>query len=305
MRVTMRGIITAAQGRLRRPSHTLGRALLCFLALVTGARAQNCPAGSGGTSCTACALGKYKTLTGSASCTNCPSLYITWTLSTGMRSITNSLCNSGYIGSGTSFVGVVSCTACAAGTYKPGVGPTPASCTLCAAGKYGTAVGAKTDVSCISCPAGKYSATTGASVAATCLACAAGTFSLQASTTCTECRLNTFSASSSATTCTSCPKGQVTTSTGQTAATACVCPPGFTGAVAPCASCEAGKFKTDAGGHACTDCGEGKYSLELGATTETVCVASCGAGKYSTQWGCPRRRQVLCDGGRDGGCDVP
>eukprot|EP00301_Raphidiophrys_heterophryoidea_P020533 c5198_g1_i1.p1 GENE.c5198_g1_i1~~c5198_g1_i1.p1 ORF type:complete len:459 (+),score=132.41 c5198_g1_i1:35-1378(+) len=61
---------------------------------------SDCPRGYTGSTCTACAVGTYKTTTGSGACTSCPAN--SSTSATGSTSVTSCVCNSNYSGTITS-----------------------------------------------------------------------------------------------------------------------------------------------------------------------------------------------------------
>ena len=76
--------------------------------------------------CTACAIGFYKTVSGTSSCTACSGIDLMMTTNgTGSNMVTNCQCDKGYTGSN----GVGPCTPCVSGTYKDVIGSSV--CTNC------------------------------------------------------------------------------------------------------------------------------------------------------------------------------
>ena len=91
--------------------------------------------------CTACAIGKYKDTTSTASCISCPA---NSNSSAGNTNVTACQCNPGYSGPDGG-----PCVACAAGTAKSVAGS--AACGVCAADSFSDASAASV---CTACPAG-------------------------------------------------------------------------------------------------------------------------------------------------------
>ena len=154
--------------------------------------------GSNG-ACSACPVGKYKTVAGNATCTDCAAGKYSSTNAIGSvteddcdpcraNSISPSgsdgaylcICIAGYFG--------ITCTACPAGTYKSELGRDDA-CTNCIAGKSSTEVAATSASTCLPCESGKYSIEGNA-----CTACPAGTYqNSTGASTCLSCPLNSDS----------------------------------------------------------------------------------------------------------------
>jgi hypothetical protein len=130
-----------------------------------------CNAGSSGPNfnCTACDTGKYKAVTGSAPCTDCPSETPRSPIGSVKASDCTGMCLSGFYGNPDA-TPAVPCTPCAAGKFLKTTTVTD-TCQGCGAGKYGVAIGQTSAASCTACPAGTYSATVGASSISTCSAC--------------------------------------------------------------------------------------------------------------------------------------
>ena len=146
------------------------------------------------TACMNCVAGTYSTA--ASVCTNCPAFSTSLSASTsisscacnsgydaftvgkydmsGSFSCQASLCNAGYTGP------AGSCTACAAGKYKPLSGSEV--CTNCVAGTYSGSTAQTSEDTCTNCPAGKFSDVVGAT---TCFDCPAGKFS-KLYTSCTD-----------------------------------------------------------------------------------------------------------------------
>ena len=156
-------------------------------------------------------------------------------------------------------------------------GATCYTCTTCAAGTYA----AKGATSCSDCPVGTYQASTGQS---SCTQCNAGTYNDKtkqtASTACVACPVGTYQASKGQGSCTQCSAGTYNDKTGQTAATACVdCTAGH---YCPAGSgsqgtCAAGKY-APAKSSQCSDCAAGTYSASQGSGS----CSNCTAGTYSS-----------------------
>jgi len=79
-------------------------------------------ASSNGDTCTACASGTYKDVTGAFICQTCP---MGTSSATGSDTVTDCICNAGYEAS----VNGVTCAACTVGTFKPSTGV--GQCTAC------------------------------------------------------------------------------------------------------------------------------------------------------------------------------
>jgi hypothetical protein len=160
-------------------SSTEGSTLLTHCNIVLTA---SCNAGYTGpaSACSACAMGTYKSTTGSAACLNCPQN--SWTISVASFSISACLCKIGYSGNDAS-----ACSACTAGKYKSST--VAGNCIDCPAGRYMESTGA---AACVACLAGKYKAETGSTTP--CTNCIAGKHTKTnnnllgiAATTCVDC----------------------------------------------------------------------------------------------------------------------
>jgi hypothetical protein len=89
--------------------------------------------------CTACAVGTYKTATGTATCTDCP---VNMNSPAGSTSANACRCNAGYTGPDGG-----PCSACGAGTFK--ASPGSAACGSCATGTYSSTAASTV---CQGCP---------------------------------------------------------------------------------------------------------------------------------------------------------
>ena len=133
--------------------------------------------GPDGGSCEGCEAGKYKNVTGSASCTNCPS-YLFSDVASDAES--DCICNVGYTGPDGG-----PCEVCVAGKYKDIIGS--GNCTSCASNSYSDA-GSDADTNCV-CNVG-YSGPDGGA----CTACVAGKYKdITGSAPCTDCPANSVS----------------------------------------------------------------------------------------------------------------
>ena len=93
--------------------------------------------------CAPCAVGTFKTSSGSATCTGCGAGK--FSAVTGSSSNVCA-CNAGSTGAD----GADACTLCATGTYK--IDPGNDACENCSAGTYSTTSSAVTIEACLSCP---------------------------------------------------------------------------------------------------------------------------------------------------------
>jgi hypothetical protein len=220
-----------------------------------------CNAGSTGPNggpCEPCVAGKYKTLTGTATCTNC--------------------------GAGTySSAGSTACMGCGAGTYSAAVGATASwRCSPCPSNSI-SPVGSSALTSC-TCSTGSTGPNGGL-----CAPCAAGKYKeLTGTVTCTPCGAGTYSAAVGATAiskCSACPPNS-NSPAGSAAFTSCTCNTGSTGPNGgPCAvsnaACVAGKYKTLTGtataspSSTCIACPPNSNSP---AGSESLTSCTCNAG---------------------------
>jgi hypothetical protein len=241
-------------------------------------------AGPDGNPCAACVQGKFKEVTGSSECSDCPSQ--TWTIDGGQDEEVDCLCNQGYSGSGGRM-----CTSCPAGKYKFERGPS--ECLACRKGKYSSSTAQVSESTCISCPRGKYLPTWGGDSLAKCLVCSPGKISLEVGlgsedacllcakgkykislTTCENCAPGTYRHESSAEACLLCPLN----SNSSVGSDACSCLPGFVGpgGAPPCTACAPGLVMNMTGGETCIACENGKTNDTRG----TKC-SDCPPGTFS------------------------
>jgi Tyrosine-protein kinase ephrin type A/B receptor-like len=142
-------------------------------------------------SCTACAEGSYKNITGWGPCTTCP--LNTYSVSRSEK-LTDCKCNVGYTGVG----GGVLCTPCPTGSYKDTIGS--GNCTACPEGTYSTNVGAG---QCTLCPL-RTSSVTGCKQLSDCK-CVKGSTAVSDGVECTLCTAGTYKSSTGTAACTLCP----------------------------------------------------------------------------------------------------
>lgn len=218
--------------------------------------------------CIICRVGKYKTVSGTATCTDCAAGKYSSTNAEGSvteddchpcraNSISPSgsegaylcICLAGYF---LRFGYEVDrpCTACPAGTYKSEIG-SPDACTNCIAGKSTTAVAATSVSTCLPCESGKYYIEGNA-----CTACAAGT----------------YQNSTGASTCLSCPLNMDTLAQ-SISSSFCVCAAGtYLNAGSVCTPCPAGTYQNKTGETQCVNCARGTYSPVVAATNASTCL---------------------------------
>ena len=213
--------------------------------------------GSGGSTCAPCPVNSYKNVSGNAAgCAACPANATSTNTTTGSTSSAACLCNVGYTGTGPSScvlcaankykatIGNVACTSCATGGNTNGTtgGNSTASC-LCSAGYYGTSNACVVcpkdtyksttqsgDVSlCLNCAPISSTASTGATASTLCL-CRAGYYGTTGNSTCLQCPVNTYKATTaSASSCTACSATISTTNgtIGGNSTLSCMCTSGY------------------------------------------------------------------------------
>jgi large repetitive protein len=219
-------------------------------------------------SCIACAVGKYKELTGpwacedcdagkysnksaasaSDTCQTCPS---NTESRVGSASLQDCICSAGF-----EKVSEV-CLGCKAGFYK-GIASTQ-TCSECTPGTF-SSEGAKF---CKDCPAGSFASDRGSS---SCTACEVGKYSENVGDSKNQCSL--------------CPNNTVSLP-GSSSKLDCECKPGWTGPDAgPCERCGEGSFKDSWGSKMCTECLKGTFSSSLGGMSQETCL-TCPANAIS------------------------
>jgi len=228
--------------------------------------------GPNGGSCTACYMGKYKSLPGPQQCTNCNNA----TYSSATAATTYSTCLECPLNSSSSMGSTArSDCHCAFGFSTLKLGQPDSSCQQCTKGTYNQILDAE---ACSKCTAGKYSSSFGSVSVETCLECPVNTYSGEGMPQCDACPGNS----------TSVPKSSVIT--------ACQCNPGFFGANGqPCQTCQAGTWKSLWGPSECINCPKDKYSSEVARTSSTQCQ-DCLANSESVQ-GSSTRTACKCSVG--------
>jgi hypothetical protein len=257
---------------------------------------------STGYQCPACVNGKYKSTSGSASCTSCPTNSDTGG-NTGSTSQSACVCLAGYSGNAAS--GSTGCTACAVGTYgaatnqnsqtcascptsstTSGTGSTSQSACVCLAGYGGNAASGSSG--CDQCSAGKYSE----AGVGSCTDCGKGKYSLIAASSCRNCVAGKFANQVGLSECTACPVGRYKAVTGATECTACsVGKYAATTGATECTACAIGTYTNTLGSPKCLECGAGQTNSFVGSTGCFSCLAGnsssngicekCTPGRYS------------------------
>lgn len=278
-----------------------------------------CIAGYSGDSCTACGLGTYKDVNGSAACTACSAgTFLNRTAATqclacpanshSVEGSTFCICNGGYSGTDGG-----ECTACEAGSYKAENGSTP--CSMCQAGTYLNITGG---TACMECPGGNMISRSGTVSVMECICdagfsgpeggpcdpCGVGTYTnVNGSSKCFECAAGTYLNMSGGTSCVSCPGNHSHSRPGSVKVDSCVCNAGFTGpSGAQCTACEKGAYKSVNGSSACITCGGGTFTDFVGSTSCVGCPENSDSGVGSSSLSC------LCNpgySGPDGGVCEP
>jgi hypothetical protein len=249
-------------------STSAGACASCMRAEVCEEPCETGTTGPDGGPCTTCVSGKYKSASGSAACSNCPTSSNSPITST---AITACVCNPGFTGQD---------------------GDT---CTACVSGKYKSASGSMT---CSDCPAGTYSATTGATdPTMTSCECDAGTTG-PSNGPCNPCAVGQYKATPGSAACSTCEQGTVAVTT---AATACVAAAyngnAITTGCAQQTACEAGCVNTLADG-TCYQCGEGYYKNGTAAGEECTPCWRENSGQLCTR--CTNWMSCYCDPGYTG-----
>jgi len=263
--------------------------------------------------CIACVAGKYKVISGSASCTSCGlDKYSTALAATsqatcidcpafsqapeGSRVRTACICNIGYTGPGGSHApGITACEACVKGTFKDTTGSE--ACTNCLANTYSTAVAAVSVSTCVECAANMQSDVgsdqsidckcnkgyTGQD-GMTCSACEAGTFKDSVgAATCENCAKDTYSTKEAnpANDCDSCPSHSQSPA-GSNELVDCQCNAGYSGQDGQtCTACDPGQYKPEVGAAVCSFCPENHYQPDAAQTALSDCK-TCGPNSLSS-----------------------
>ena len=300
--------------------------------------------GPTGGECTACATGKYKSVTGSNICTSCVSAkYNNFTgstssaacrlcpsYSTSVAGSSACKCNTGYTGPGLD----TACVACVPGKYKAISGSE--ICTDCAAGKYNIYEAKRYVDDCWDCD--MYSqglAPAGSSTAEGCI-CNAGFFYFADYEYCDRCEAGYYKDTVGNQVCTKCPNASYANAVD--AATACIpCPANSVcmesvNLVYKCnqlsiCACDAGYYGYAPDGVACTSCpantgqrctigvcestdnclaNHGYYSNNVSAT---ACPPNAGSNCFQptmeSDTMCREQAECLCNAGYTGPAGGP
>ena len=248
-----------------------------FKAMPGESECTNCSAGSfsnstGSSACFDCPPGTYSSMIGAqgkAACQSCPGFQISLP---GSASVTDCLCQPGYVGSNGAL-----CTACQAGTFKNSTGN--ATCNECSIGSYVEVAAATACFECSIVFAQGYTTANTGSWNVTDCQCNRGLF-MNGSSGCAPCSSGEFKSDIGNKLCDTCPSNS-SSLPGSADRKSCECNPGFTGPDGgPCEICVAGKFKPRKGWLACSLCGAGKYSNVPGVSLESQCI-SCPANSDS------------------------
>jgi len=233
-----------------------------------------CVAGYGGSACTPCSVGYYKSSTSLEDCQPCPDGAST----VHMRSISAEDCVAriGYYGNMAQGF-----TMCAAGSYAPTTGMT--SCIQCPLGAISVA-GASREQEC-KCELEGWS-----TLSANACTCLPG-YARDMHNMCRLCQLGFYCAGADSPAY-ACPVNSISP-TGASKITDCICNSGYTGVDGgPCLACDFGQWKRAQGSADCSFCPENTYS-NVASIDETACLCNpgltgddggpctaCSVGKY-------------------------
>jgi hypothetical protein len=211
--------------------------------------------GNDGETCGACAVGTWKSSSGSSLCTSCNQYE---TSPSGSTSSSSCVCQAGYTFDSNSN----SCVACAAATWKSSSG----------------------NHECTSCPLS--SASPSASTSSTSCKCTQGYFGAFGGN-CTACSIGTWSNSTSATTvatCRACFGNSTTIGVASSSLNDCQCLAGYTPGsfLGSCLPCNRGSYKSIIGSGACQGCPSSTQTTEnIAATSISSCQCPAGSQSYS------------------------
>ena len=222
--------------------------------------------GPDGGPCTACPVGKYKSVNGSAaSCDFCPPGQYAkpYDASTScLDCAENRVAPSGATSAND--------CGCNAGYY----GAVDESCMACPVGKFGNSSGGLTEDACFACPVHMTTANQATTSVADCI-CNDG-FTGSFNNGCVACPAGTYKDQEGNSSCTACPPNSTTLSTGSQVQSSCLCKPGFTGpAGGQCTMCEVGTYKNKTGSDSCVNCPSGSHSPE-GSADLMACTCQIG-----------------------------
>ncbi len=235
---------------------------------------QECAAGSTGPggSCTLCAAGKYKAVTGSAACDDCAAGK--YSAATGQSTCQN--CLAGKFSAATGQSSSVTCQNCAAGTYASL--PGSLACTLCPSDTYQSATGTS---SCTQCPSGQW-------ILYPSTIMLVPKYSPLGSTAISMCLPE----------CNQKISEYVVASRPD-----CTCPTGYGSRpyagfpYISCSPCETASWKSDTGIEECTKCEAAKYSTSSGLRTGPEICLPCPAFSTHTKLGSTSAWDCLCISG--------
>ena len=263
--------------------------------------------GPNGGTCTLCAVGKYKSVNGTAACTDCLAGSYSGRIGANnsetcvscpdnsssvvsSSALTGCTCNAGATGPNGG-----PCALCVPGKYKTVIGT--AVCTNCSANTFSSVTGATSISACSTCPANSQSV--GASAVCVCnrgftgpdggpcLACVPGTFKTQiGAADCTFCPNNTFSGvigSTNASVCQACQTNAISAA-GSVDQEYCYCKPGYAHLEGrhACRECTPGTYNSHLGKRACSNCTIGMYSVNYTAISPETCKF-CPEGQWSPE----------------------
>lgn len=193
-----------------------------------------------GSTCSACAVGKFKSTSGDGSCQDCPMNSATQL--TGRITSNDCQCNAGYVGQNGG-----PCSPSPAGSYKnsTGTGPT-LSCP-----QNSISPAASTDITNCSCLPGYVGQNGGM---------------------CSPSPAGWYKDSTGSGPSLSCP-GNSTSPSASTSITNCSCLPGYTGQNGgSCSACGAGRYKTGTNAGPCVNCPRSTFSVIIAATRIEDCT---------------------------------
>ena len=223
--------------------------------------------------CSQCAVGKFKSVTGNAACSNCLA---------GKHSVTAGSdaqgdCVDCTAGKYAEAAGASVCASCPVGRVAPL--PAARSCHTCDPGKFSNTTTAAS--TCINCAAGKTSSV-GSSAVGDCVVCTAGKFTWP----CADKHQPSWpqylpAACADGGLCRNCPSGKSSPALSTDADQCFFCDAGkYAADGSTCLNCTAGKYAAASGSSVCTNCAAGKHSVTAGSDAESNCT-NCAAGQYA------------------------
>ena len=208
-------------------------------------------------SCSECAHGKYKGISGDQVCTDCPATGETQSTTdeTGNINDSNCVCPSGYTGTADA------CAACVNGKYKTNSGSQ--ACTECPTQTTQTSGTMTAQIYLASCKCNAGYTSGGVPISTDsnpCVACVSGKYK------------DTVSVEA----CTDCPATADYTTTSTQGQSICKCPVGYTGNPDSCSACETGKYKDSDGTEICTDCPPNSITSLTSSQSIDSCICKAG-----------------------------